>query len=65
MALGLPYDSDEGRSIAGALTAIIHLQAYAQSARIAEKLGPFAGFEKNREPMLPVGSILSIFWAAA
>ena len=54
MALGLPYDSDEGRSIAGALTAIIHLQAYVQSARIAEKLGAFEGFEKNREPMLQV-----------
>ncbi len=54
MALGLPYDSDEGRSIAGALTAILHLQAYAQSARIAAKMGTFEGFEKNREPMLQV-----------
>jgi ribonucleoside-diphosphate reductase alpha chain len=54
MALGLPYDSDEGRSIAGALTAIMHLQAYTQSARIADKLGAFEGFEKNREPMLQV-----------
>ncbi|MCG3147467.1 MAG: Vitamin B12-dependent ribonucleotide reductase [Verrucomicrobiae bacterium] len=54
MALGLPYDSDEGRAIAGALTAIIHLQAYVQSARIAEKIGAFEGFEKNREPMLQV-----------
>src|SRR5207244_7953985 len=42
MALGLPYDSDEGRAIAGALTAIMHLHAYSQSARIAERLGPFA-----------------------
>jgi ribonucleoside-diphosphate reductase alpha chain len=54
MALGLPYDSDEGRSIAGALTAILHLHAYTQSARIAEKIGAFEGFAKNREPMLQV-----------
>ena len=54
MALGLPYDSDEGRSIAGALTAIMHLHAYTQSARIAERMGAFEGFAKNREPMLQV-----------
>ena len=54
MALGLPYDSDEGRAIAGALTAIMHLHAYTQSARIAEKLGAFEGFAANREPMLGV-----------
>ena len=54
MSLGLPYDSDEGRSIAGALTAILHLQAYVQSARMAEKKGAFEGFAENREPMLNV-----------
>jgi ribonucleoside-diphosphate reductase alpha chain len=54
MALGLPYDSDEGRAIAGAITAIMHLKAYAQSARIAQKLGAFEGFAANREPMLGV-----------
>ncbi len=54
MALGLPYDSDEGRGIAAALTAIMHFQAYAQSARMAEYLGVFEGYEKNREPMLQV-----------
>ena len=54
MSLGLPYDSNEGRAIAGALTAILHLQAYAQSARLAEKKGAFEGFEQNREPMLNV-----------
>ena len=54
MALGLPYDSDEARAIAGALTAIMHLHAHAQSARIAEKLGAFDGFAQNREPMLHV-----------
>jgi ribonucleoside-diphosphate reductase alpha chain len=54
MTLGLPYDSDEGRAIAGALTAIMHLHAYTQSARIAERLGAFEGFATNREPMLGV-----------
>src|SRR5438034_11116834 len=39
MAMGLPYDSDQGRCLAGAITAIMHLQAYAQSARIAGRLG--------------------------
>jgi ribonucleoside-diphosphate reductase alpha chain len=57
MALGLPYDSDEGRSIAGALTAIMHLTAYSQSARMAEKLGTFEGYEVNREPMLHVAEM--------
>lgn len=54
MALGLPYDSDEGRAMAGAITGIMHLHAYTQSARIAEKLGAFEGFAVNREPMLGV-----------
>jgi ribonucleoside-diphosphate reductase alpha chain len=54
MALGLPYDSDEGRAIAGALTAILHLHAYAQSARLAENVGAFENFAANREPMLQV-----------
>jgi ribonucleoside-diphosphate reductase alpha chain len=54
MSMGLPYDSDEGRGLAGAITAIMHLHAYTQSARIAEKIGPFEGFAKNREPMLEV-----------
>ncbi len=56
MAMGLPYDSDEGRAVAGAITAIMHAEAYARSAEIAaiERIGPFPGFEKNREPMLEV-----------
>ena len=56
MAMGLPYDSDEGRAVAGAITAIMHAEAYARSAEIAaiEHIGPFPGFEKNREPMLEV-----------
>ncbi|HBA85929.1 MAG TPA: vitamin B12-dependent ribonucleotide reductase [Verrucomicrobia bacterium] len=54
MALGLPYDSEEGRGIAGALTALMHFNAYAQSARIASRMGPFEKFQENREPMLEV-----------
>ncbi|SHK57890.1 LAGLIDADG family homing endonuclease [Rhodothermus profundi] len=56
MAMGLPYDSDEGRAVAGAITAIMHAEAYARSAEIAaiEGIGPFPGFEKNRESMLEV-----------
>lgn len=54
MSEGHPYDSDEGRALAGAITAIMHCHAYAQSARIAERMGTFEGYAKNREPMLKV-----------
>jgi ribonucleoside-diphosphate reductase alpha chain len=55
MSRGLPYDSDEGRAYAAAITAVMTGEGYAQSARIArDHGGPFAGFEKNREPMLRV-----------
>jgi ribonucleoside-diphosphate reductase alpha chain len=54
MSLGLPYDSDAGRHYAGAITAVMCGEAYLQSARIAGQLGPFAGYEQNREPMLGV-----------
>jgi len=54
MARGLPYDSDSGRDYAGAITALMSGASYAQSARIAESLGPFAGFEKNAEPAMQV-----------
>jgi ribonucleoside-diphosphate reductase alpha chain len=54
MSMALPYDSDEGRDVAGAVTALMCGEAYAQSARIAERLGPFPGYEENREPMLEV-----------
>jgi ribonucleoside-diphosphate reductase alpha chain len=55
MSRGLPYDSDEGRAYAAAITAVMTGEAYAQSARIArDHGGPFAGYEKNREPMLRV-----------
>jgi len=56
MSMGVAYDSDAGRSVAGALMAIEHCEAYARSAEMAAnaKLGPFPGFAKNREPMLNV-----------
>ena len=54
MALGHPYDSDEGRAWAGVITAIMHFHAYSHSSRLAEIMGPFPGFAKNREPMLAV-----------
>ena len=57
MSLGLPYDSDAGRQYAAAITALMCGEAYAQSARIAEQMGPFAGFETNRQPMLNVVSM--------
>lgn len=54
MAMGLPYDSDEGRAIAAAVTAVMTGHAYATSAKIARRVGPFAGFHKDREGMLKV-----------
>ncbi|HTU35264.1 MAG TPA: vitamin B12-dependent ribonucleotide reductase [Candidatus Acidoferrum sp.] len=54
MSLALPYDSDGGRDFCGAITALMTGEAYAQSARIAERMGPFPGYAKNREPMLDV-----------
>jgi ribonucleoside-diphosphate reductase alpha chain len=54
MSLALPYDSDAGRDVCGAVTALMTGEAYAQSARVAERLGAFEGYEKNREPMLEV-----------
>jgi ribonucleoside-diphosphate reductase alpha chain len=54
MSMALPYDSDGGRDMAGAVTALMCGEAYAQSARIAERLEPFPGYGANREPMLGV-----------
>ena len=54
MAMGLPYDSDGGRAVAAALTALMTGEAYLTSTRLAERMGPFAGFHANREPMLRV-----------
>lgn len=54
MAQGLPYDSNEGRAQASAITALMTGHAYATSARIARRVGPFTGFHKDREAMLNV-----------
>ena len=54
MARGLPYDSEEGRAYAGAVTALMTGQAYLTSAKIAKVQGAFAGYAQNREPMLRV-----------
>ena len=54
MSLGLPYDSDAGRTYAGAITALMTGEGYRQSALIAKTIGPFDGYEVNREPMLGV-----------
>jgi ribonucleoside-diphosphate reductase alpha chain len=54
MSRGLAYDSEAGRDYAGAITAVLTGQAYVESAKIAEKMGPFIGYEKNREPFLRV-----------
>ncbi len=54
MSLGLPYDSEAGRQYAAAVTSLMCGEAYAQSARIAAQMGPFAGYTINREPMLDV-----------
>lgn len=51
MAQGLPYDSDEGRAQAAAITALLTGHSYATSARMAQKVGPFAGYHKDREAM--------------
>ena len=54
MYQGIPYDSDQGRDTAAAITAVMTGEAYQQSARVAGNLGPFEGYAENREPMLQV-----------
>jgi ribonucleoside-diphosphate reductase alpha chain len=54
MSSGIPYDSDAGRAICGALSAIMTGVAYETSAEMAAQLGAFPGYKKNREPMLRV-----------
>jgi ribonucleoside-diphosphate reductase alpha chain len=54
MARGLPYDSDEGRAYAAAITALMTGRAYRKSAEIAGRMGPFAGHQSNRAAMLSV-----------
>nr|MDJ0962427.1 vitamin B12-dependent ribonucleotide reductase [Acidimicrobiia bacterium] len=54
MRMGIAYDSEEGRAIAGALTAILTGYAYATSAEMAKALGPFKKYEMNADAMLRV-----------
>ena len=54
MSSGLPYDSDEGRAICGALSALMTGVAYVASAEMAKELGPFPGYAENAEHMLRV-----------
>ncbi len=56
MSMGLPYDSDEGRAVAAAIMAMEHCEGYVRSAEIAanKQIGPFNGYEANREPFLNV-----------
>jgi ribonucleoside-diphosphate reductase alpha chain len=54
MARGLPYDSDEGRAYAAAITALMTGRAYRKSAEIASRMGPFAGYRRNAAAMIGV-----------
>ncbi|MBC7420347.1 MAG: vitamin B12-dependent ribonucleotide reductase [Bdellovibrio sp.] len=68
MRMGLAYDSDEARAWAGLLAAVISGVAYQTSAQMAEKRGSFAGYKKNKTPMLAVikkhqASAQKINWA--
>src|SRR5881275_886196 len=54
MARGLPYDSDEGRAYAAAITGLMTGRAYRKSSEIASRMGPFDGYQANRAPMVGV-----------
>ncbi|HHI88645.1 MAG TPA: vitamin B12-dependent ribonucleotide reductase, partial [Hellea balneolensis] len=54
MSSGLAYDSDAGRAAAGAIAALMSAVAYKTSAEMAEELGAFPQFGKNKKPMLRV-----------
>ncbi|HSF62569.1 MAG TPA: vitamin B12-dependent ribonucleotide reductase [Gaiellaceae bacterium] len=54
MARGLPYDSDEGRAYAAAITALMTGRAYRKSAEVAKRMGPFAGYQPNAAAMTGV-----------
>jgi ribonucleoside-diphosphate reductase alpha chain len=54
MSAGIPYDSREGRAIAGAITAVMTGISYRTSAEMAAELGPFPEYAKNRDAMLRV-----------
>ncbi len=54
MARGLPYDSDEGRAYAAAITALMTGRGYRKSAEVARRMGPFAGYQPNAAAMTGV-----------
>ncbi|MDG2201806.1 MAG: hypothetical protein P8K80_11575 [Phycisphaerales bacterium] len=54
MQAGIPYDSNDGRAICSALSAVLTGRSYAMSARMARELGPFPGYDDNQEDMLRV-----------
>jgi ribonucleoside-diphosphate reductase alpha chain len=54
MHYGLAYDSDAGRTLAATVSAFLSAEGYHMSSEVAKRMGPFAGFEKNRAPMLRV-----------
>jgi ribonucleoside-diphosphate reductase alpha chain len=56
MHFGLAYDSEPGRALAASISALLSAEGYRTSSEIARRVGPFAGFEKNRAPMLRVMS---------
>ncbi|HYY65141.1 MAG TPA: hypothetical protein VE688_11025, partial [Gaiellaceae bacterium] len=57
MSRGLPYDSDEGRAYAAAITALMTGRAYRKSAEIASRMGPFAGHQPNAAPIRSDGTV--------
>ena len=54
MSQGLPYDSDEGRNLSAAITSLMCGEAYRTSAEVAEAMGPFAHYRRNKKPFLEV-----------
>ncbi len=54
MVMGLPYDSEKGRVVAGQITSLLCGEAYRMSSLVADIKGPFAGFDMNKESMLSV-----------
>ena len=54
MARGMPYDSDEGRAYAAAITALMTGRAYRKSGEVAHRMGPHVGYQENRAPMVGV-----------
>ena len=54
MHYGLAYDSEPGRALAAAVSAVLSAEGYHMSAEISKRVGPFPGFERNRVPMLRV-----------